>query len=412
MTIVKQEHRVEVENGKYTFVVPSNDHRVHILRHGEPWYTPENGQPSHALHAIMCELDAARVVIQAARELVRNRSTLDPVERLVEALTKHAALTNDCTPPNLWTGSAPSPSHEQPEAEKIASHVDQLMRINAQMFDDTIRVLGEQSKTLLEQVMQLTANNANLRRELEEASSNRRDREFAISEIDKAHARSTSRGSMVVRALASQKSVREYLDALVWDQKPRIDRWLIDYAGAADTEYVRAVSRGVLIAAVRRVRQPGCRCGEMLILESPQGTGKTSALRILAVEDAWFADNLPLDARGILEMTAGKWIVEASELTLLSQEDVKALKACLSRQHDEARLAYQTTVSRVPRQFLIVGTTDVADDRRFCETEGYLRDAASNRRFLSVRVQRFDLERLRGDRDQLWAEASVAEASF
>ena len=207
------------------------------------------------------------------------------------------------------------------------------------------------------------------------------------------------------------RPVREHLNALVWDQKPRIARWLIDYAGAADTEYVRAVSRKALIAAVRRARQPGCRCDWVLVLESPQGTGKSRALRILAVEDAWFADKIPLDAREILETTEGKWIVEASELMLLSQNDVGALKACLSRQHDEARLAYQATVSRVPRQFLIVGTMNVADDLRFCETEGYSRAETCNRRLLSVHVQRFDLERLRADRDQLWAEAAVAEAT-
>jgi hypothetical protein len=376
MTIIKQEHRVEVENGKYTFVVPSNDDRVHILRHGEPWYQPEVGQPSHALHAIMCELDAARVVIQAARELVRRGTAPNSDEFLVEALTKHAALTADHISPSLWTEGSSSQFRAQPETETIVDPVRRLMSINAQMFEGTIRVLGQQNRTLHGQVAQLTTDNVNLLHELEEARP----------KIDKA-----------------RKTVREYLNALVWDQKPRIERWLIDYAGAADTEYVRAVSRKVLIAAVRRARQPGCRFDSMLILESPQGTGKSRALRILAVEDAWFADKLPLDAREILETTAGKWIVEASELSLLSQEDVGSLKTCLSRQHDEARLAYQATVSRVPRQFLIVGTMD--------ETERVPQEPTGNRRFLWVRVQRFDLDRLRTDRDQLWAEAAAAEAA-
>jgi hypothetical protein len=376
MTIIKQEHRVEVENGKYTFIVPSNDDRVHILRHGEPWYQPEVGQPSHALHAIMCELDAARVVIQAARELVRRGTAPNSDEFLVEALTKHAALTADHISPSLWTEWSSSQFRAQPETETIVDPVRRLMSINAQMFEGTIRVLGQQNKTLHGQVALLTTDNVNLLHELEEARP----------KIDKA-----------------RKIVREYLNALVWDQKPRIERWLIDYAGAADTEYVRAVSRKVLIAAVRRARQPGCKFDSMLILESPQGTGKSRALRILAVEDAWFADKLPLDAREILETTEGKWIVEMSELSLLSPEDVGALKMCLSRQHDEARLAYQATVSRVPRQFLIVGTMN--------ETESVLQEPTGNRRFLWVRVQRFDLERLRTDRDQLWAEAAAAEAA-
>jgi predicted P-loop ATPase len=143
----------------------------------------------------------------------------------------------------------------------------------------------------------------------------------------------------------------------------------------------------------------------MLILESPQqGTEKSSGLRALAVNDDWFTDDLPLhmDTRRFMEATAGKWIVEAGELKGMGKSDISALKACLSRQRDEARMAYGHKNTRVPRQFVIVGTTN--------ETDGYLRDATGNRRFWPVRVQRFDLDRLRADRDQLWAEASVAEA--
>ena len=76
--------------------------------------------------------------------------------------------------------------------------------------------------------------------------------------------------------------VRDYLAALAWDQQPRIERWLIDYAGAPDTPYVRAVSRIVLVAACRRIRKPGAKYDEMVILESPQGTDKSSGLRALA----------------------------------------------------------------------------------------------------------------------------------
>lgn len=198
--------------------------------------------------------------------------------------------------------------------------------------------------------------------------------------------------------------VREYLRSLAWDQEPRIERWLIDYAGAPDTPYVRAVSRIVMVAAVRRIRKPGSKYDEMLILESPQGTDKSSALRALASHDDWFTDDLPLgsDTRRFMESTAGKWIVEAGELKGMGRSDVAALKACLSRQRDEARMAYGHKNVRVARQFVIIGTTN--------ETEGYLRDATGNRRFWPVRVQRFNLERLRADRDQLWAEAAEAEA--
>lgn len=108
---MKQEHRVSVSNGKYTFVIPADDYRVSILRHGEPWHGPQ-GEASNALHAIMCELDAARVVVQAAREMVTAvRAKRDSGEEfdpryfplaLVEALALHDRLCDDNEKPSEW----------------------------------------------------------------------------------------------------------------------------------------------------------------------------------------------------------------------------------------------------------------------------------------------------------------------
>lgn len=67
------------------------------------------------------------------------------------------------------------------DQQVISNHASQLMRINAQMFEGTIRVLGQQNMNLHEQVTTLTAENTVLRRELEEARSNKMDREFQIA---------------------------------------------------------------------------------------------------------------------------------------------------------------------------------------------------------------------------------------
>lgn len=198
--------------------------------------------------------------------------------------------------------------------------------------------------------------------------------------------------------------VRDYLDALRWDGTPRLDRWLAVYGGADDTPYTRAVGALVLVAAVRRVRQPGVKFDEMLVLESAQGTNKSSALRALAVRDEWFVDDLPLNAEGkvVIERLAGRWIAEAGELKGMRKGEVEHLKAFLSRQEDTARLAYGRLPVIVPRQCVIVGTTN---------SERYLRDLTGNRRFWPVRVEGFDLDRLRADVDQLWAEAAEREAT-
>jgi hypothetical protein len=203
---------------------------------------------------------------------------------------------------------------------------------------------------------------------------------------------------------APKKIVTDYLASLTWDGTPRIDRWLVEYAGAADTPHTRAVSRAVLVAAVRRARQPGCKLDEMLVVEGPQGAGKSAAVRILAVHDDWYADDSLVGAssREIVEATAGKWIVEISELQRMGAGDVAALKAFVSARNDSSREPYQRVSASVPRSFVVVGTT--------AETE-YLPDPTGNRRFWTVRVERFDLDRLRADRDQLWAEAAAAETA-
>ncbi len=209
--------------------------------------------------------------------------------------------------------------------------------------------------------------------------------------------------------LARERSfhpVLEYLDSLpVHDGVPRVDTWLIDCAGAPDTPYVRAISRMFLVAAVRRVRRPGAKFDEMLILETPeQGKQKSSALRVLAVRDEWFLDDFSLDDKRAdrMQSTMGKWIVEAGELKGMSQADHNELKSYLSRQVDEARLAYGRKLTRVPRQFIVFGTTN---------EERYLGDATGLRRYMPIRVREFDVEKLREMREQLWAEASALEAA-
>jgi predicted P-loop ATPase len=205
---------------------------------------------------------------------------------------------------------------------------------------------------------------------------------------------------------ATLHPVREYLAGLSWDGTPRLDRWLIDYGGAEDSAYVRAVGALPLLAAVRRVRTPGSKFDELAILESEQGTLKSSALRTLCPRDEWFSDDLPLgvDAKQVIERTTGRWLLEASELHGNRGKEAEALKAFLSRQVDgPCRLAYARDSVSVPRQFVMIGTTNA--------TTSYLKDWSGGRRFWPVRIQRFDLASLRQDRDQLWAEAAARESA-
>ena len=200
--------------------------------------------------------------------------------------------------------------------------------------------------------------------------------------------------------------VLEYLAELPpHDGVPRVETWLIRLCGAKDTPLVRAVSRLVLVAAVRRIRQPGCKFDEMLVLESPlQGTTKTSFVRALCSNPDWFGSRLPLhaDVRTQMEATAGKWIIESGELSGMDRADHRAMKDYLSTQVDEARMAYAHENRITPRHFIIIGTTN---DKK------YLKDNTGNRRYWPVEILRCDVPGLRVELDQLWAEAAFLEMS-
>jgi len=198
--------------------------------------------------------------------------------------------------------------------------------------------------------------------------------------------------------------VKEYLATLQWDNVPRINRWLIESAGAEESDYVQAISAIVLIAAVRRIKQPGCKYDEMIVLESSQGLQKSSALRALCPNPEWFSDDFELNATSqrIIESTIGKWLVEAQELSGMSKAQSELLKSNLSRQIDgPARMAYARLPIERARQFVMIGTTN---------SKAYLADSTGARRFWPVDVSRFDVAWIIEHRDQLWAEAAHREA--
>ena len=206
-------------------------------------------------------------------------------------------------------------------------------------------------------------------------------------------------------ALAHEQNyhpVIDYLDGLTWDGKPRIDSWLADYCGAEDTELNREFSSKLLIAGVRRIKQPGVKFDTMLVLEGPQGAGKSQLASKLAIRDEWFCGSLDLksDDKTKAELLARAWIVECQEMDGMNKTTDKNLKRFLSTPIDTYRRAYARDASAHGRHCIILGTTN---------EPAYMRDLTGNRRFWPVFVQEIDLERFGQDVHQLWAEAIVRE---
>jgi Virulence-associated protein E len=193
--------------------------------------------------------------------------------------------------------------------------------------------------------------------------------------------------------------VLDYLNTLIWDGAPRLDRWLVTYTGAEDTELNHEFGRLALIAAVRRVRQPGIKFDPIIVLEGPMGTNKSKAIEILAgIEN--FSDQSIFGARDReqQELLAGIWLYEIAELSNIRKTEVEHIKSFASRTHDRARPAYGRTRVDQPRRCILFATTN--NDR-------YLKEA--DRRFWPVKTTSIDIEALTRDRDQLWGEAAQRE---
>lgn len=175
--------------------------------------------------------------------------------------------------------------------------------------------------------------------------------------------------------------IRDYLAGLTeWDGIPRLETLLIDYLGADDTPYVRAVTRKTFTAAVARVMRPGIKFDYMLVLVGPQGIGKSTLFQKLGGK--WFTDSLSMNDmkdKTAAEKLQGSWILEVGELAGIKKAEVEAVKSFLSRQADKYRPAFGRRTVEYPRQCIIVGSTN-AD-------MGFLRDSTGNRRFWPVQVR-------------------------
>jgi predicted P-loop ATPase len=203
--------------------------------------------------------------------------------------------------------------------------------------------------------------------------------------------------------------VQDYLRGLTWDGVPRLDKMGETYFGVVPSKegseeidqvkWSRVVFPRFMISAVARAMRPGCKADAALILEGEQGIKKSSALAVLAVRDEWFLDQFGvLGSKESKEQIRGKWIGEMAELDSMNKSDVSSVKAYVTQRFDTYRPAYGRLTKDNPRTCVLAGTVN---------PETYLTDETGNRRFWPVKCGRIDIDALKADVDQLWAEAVV-----
>ena len=184
-----------------------------------------------------------------------------------------------------------------------------------------------------------------------------------------------------------------------WDGVERLDRMAADYFNCEDTPLNSACVRKTMIAAVARVRQPGCKFDTILVLEARKdGTRARHGRCWPARRISPTRSIIGKDSREVQEQLAAVWIHENAELAGMKKAEVETVKAFASRTGRPRATGLRAFPERQPRHSIEVGTTN---------SDEYLQSQTGNRRFWPMKVLKaIDLEKLKQDRLQLWGEAA------
>lgn len=192
------------------------------------------------------------------------------------------------------------------------------------------------------------------------------------------------------------------------DGEPRLDTWLSTLFGAecnlckgGHCDYLAKVGRWFLLGAIARAYEPGCQSDYVLVLESKQGTGKTSGLAALVggAGDVFSSTKLDFRSKDRFIQLRGNWLYCLDELAY-SEVDPDMLKNFITDRADNYRGVFATENGKVKRRCVLCATVNPKEDKAYLKSE--------DRRWWPVRVKVIDIKKIEAERDQLWAEALTA----
>ena len=194
-------------------------------------------------------------------------------------------------------------------------------------------------------------------------------------------------------------SAQTWLDQQTWDGTPRVETFLARYFGTEDTAYTRAVSRYLWTALAGRIVTPGVKADMVPILVGGQGVGKSTGVSAMCPSNEFFTEvSFHEKEDDLARRMRGRLVGEIGELRGLHTRELETIKAFITRTHESWVPKYREFATSFPRRIVFIGTTN---------KDEFLADETGNRRWLPVAVTQADVEAIRRDRVQLWAEGRV-----
>lgn len=174
--------------------------------------------------------------------------------------------------------------------------------------------------------------------------------------------------------------IKVYLESLKWDGVERIKDLFPKYLGAERSDYVYEATKLMLLGAISRICNPGCKFEYMVCVAGNQGVGKSTFFRFLAIKDDWFSDDLRrIDDDNVYRKLQGHWFIEMAEMLATSNaKSIEEIKAFISRQKETYKIPYETHPEDRPRQCIFVGTSNSMSFLPF--------DRTGNRRFIPIQT--------------------------
>ena len=192
-----------------------------------------------------------------------------------------------------------------------------------------------------------------------------------------------------------KNSLTDWLDSLEWDGETRLTTWLSDCLGVEHNAYSMAVARNWPIGMVARAYVPGCKMDNMPVLEGVSGAAKTTFLEVLG--EGWYK-SIPtaFGDKDFLQAIQGTWLVEIPDMTGFSRREHSLVLATMTIRTDNYRASYGHYVEEHPRAAVFAATSETSD---------YLQDARGRRRYWPLYCLAIDIDALRAQREQIFAEA-------